>query len=225
MPLESHELTGLALSAIALKLPGATAVLHRYRLDFCCRGQQSLAEACEQRHQNLETVLNDLYPLLAQGAHGTDWTQHSTRELTQHILHTYHEQHRQQLPEMIRLARRVERVHVQNPSCPHGLTDFLDQMMQELESHMIKEEQVLFPMLNHRPGNRPEGPIAVMMSEHVQHGEALQRIRELTHDLQAPDDACTTWRALYHELRYLEEQLMEHIHLENHVLFAGLTQE
>ncbi len=222
---DPHELTELPLSTLALNIPGATAILHHYRLDFCCRGQQSLAEACLNRNLDLERVVQDLSPLLSRGQKATDWTQYTTRDLTQHIVQNYHEQHRQQLPELIRLARRVERVHVQHPSCPHGLTDFLDQMVQELESHMIKEEQVLFPMLNHQPGHRPEGPIAVMMREHVQHGEALDHMRQLTSDIQTPDDACTTWRALYHELHHLEEQLMEHIHLENHVLFAGLTQE
>ena len=67
--------------------------------------------------------------------------------------------------------------------------------------------------------SRAGGPVRAMEVEHEQHGEDLLEIRRLTGDLVAPDEACTTWRALYIGLQQLEQELMDHIHLENNILF------
>ena len=91
---------------------------------------------------------------------------------------------------------------------------------------MAKEEQILFPML--RRGARGEAvymPVRMMESEHDAHGAQLAKIRELTGDLQLPYGACATWTALYHGLETLEAELMQHIHLENNILFSRATRE
>src|SRR5690606_27110812 len=103
---------------------------------------------------------------------------------------------------------------------PHGLAEHLDRVWSELEDHMGKEEQVLFLAL--RSGSRGHAvhmPIRVMMQEHEDHGVSLQRIRELTSDLEAAADACGTWRARYAALQQLESEPMDHIHPANRVRF------
>jgi regulator of cell morphogenesis and NO signaling len=121
---------------------------------------------------------------------------------------------------LIRLAQRVEQVHGDREDCPLGLTDLLRSLLQELESHMLKEEQILFPALLDGLGPRAAAPISVMRMEHEQHGEALQRVLELTQHISPPKNACNTWRALYRGLDEFVSDLMQHIHLENNVLFA-----
>ncbi|MCA9587981.1 MAG: hemerythrin domain-containing protein, partial [Myxococcales bacterium] len=82
------------------------------------------------------------------------------------------------------------------------------------------EEQVLFPAIHGgRLGAPVHMPIRVMMQEHDDHGENLRRMRELATGYVPPPEACATWRALYAGLEKLEAELMEHIHLENNVLF------
>lgn len=148
-----------------------------------------------------------------------DWQDVSISELIDHILTRYHAVHRQQMPELIRLARRVEHVHGERGDCPTGLADHLEGMHQELESHMQKEERILFPMLKRGLVHNVHGPIAVMRSEHDEHGESLTRLMALTHDIQTPKGACKTWRTLYTGLREFRDDLMQHIHLENNSLF------
>jgi regulator of cell morphogenesis and NO signaling len=70
--------------------------------------------------------------------------------LIDHILERYHAVHREQLPELIRMARRVEAVHRDHPLVPTGLADLLEEAEQDLLSHMMKEENILFPMLQSR---------------------------------------------------------------------------
>jgi len=148
-----------------------------------------------------------------------DWGTAPLAHLVSHILKRYHQQHRLQLPEVIRLAIKVEQVHAGHPDCPRGLAVHLHEMLQELESHMQKEEQVLFPLIVHGRGAMAGGPIAVMRMEHEQHGEALDRLAALTGGLALPDGACNTWRTLYEQLDAFQQDLADHIRLENEVLF------
>ena len=85
--------------------------------------------------------------------------------------------------------------------------------------HLEKEERILFPAILDGAGPALAGPVHCMEAEHTDHGENLAATRALTNDLRAPAEACTTWRALYEGLASLERDLMEHIHLENNVLF------
>lgn len=153
----------------------------------------------------------------------TDYARLPIAELIRHILTRYHERHRVQLPELIHLARKVERVHADHTDCPLGLADSLEDIQQSLESHMMKEEQVLFPMLINGVYAQAQGPISVMRFEHEQHGEALDEVQEITRNIQIPSDACGTWRRLYAELSEFCNDLMQHIQLENDVLFSKST--
>ncbi len=148
-----------------------------------------------------------------------DWEQRSATELVEHILARYHTVHRRQLPELIRLARKVEQVHAERAECPRGLADHLTEMAQELESHMRKEEDILFPMILRGQGARATAPITVMRMEHHEHVVALHRVETLTHDITVPQAACATWRALYAGLCAFRDDLTAHIHTENDILF------
>ncbi|HLT98976.1 MAG TPA: hemerythrin domain-containing protein [Burkholderiaceae bacterium] len=148
----------------------------------------------------------------------------STEELVTYIVSRFHTGHREQLPELITLSRRVEHVHAGHARCPAGLADELEAHLQEMESHMLKEEQVLFPMLCRGMNGPAQGPISVMKFEHGHHFDAIERIHNLTQDLIPPDDACNTWRALYAGLATYARELAQHIKLENDVLFAQASQ-
>lgn len=208
------------LGDIAVALPGATAVFRRFKLDFCCGGDQTLAEAAKAREVALaavETALGALDPAARPSPPA------EPAALIDHILARHHAVHRREIPELVELARKVEAVHRQHAEVPAGLAEALEAMGEELELHMAKEEQVLFPLM--RRGGHPMivHPIAKMRAEHDEHGERLREIERLTRDLNLPADACTTWRALYVGTRKLVDDLMEHIHLENNLLFPHFT--
>jgi len=207
-----------SLGDIATSIAGATAVFHQYKLDFCCGGDHILRDALAKHQLPEQEVLDALTKLQQQPVDDIDWKKASNAELVEHILQRFHQRHRIQLPELISLARRVEYVHCDAEGCPAGLANHLEDMYQELESHMIKEEQILFPMLVRN--TYPSGPISVMEEEHLQHGDALAVIDELTNHITLPEDACNTWTALYLGLKEFKEDLMQHILLENQILFS-----
>ena len=217
----SADLAQQTLGEIAVALPGATAVFRRLKLDFCCGGQVRLTEACAAKGLDADALVSELKALVRDDA--TPATPEPSA-LVDHIVSRYHEVHRAQLPELIRMARRVEAVHRDHSEVPAGLADALEAMEQELLSHMHKEEAVLFPMLRAGGNSFVTQPIAMMRHEHNDHGEALEQIARLTHDITPPLGACNTWRALYAGLAQLRDDLINHIHLENNVLFPQFEQ-
>ncbi len=208
------------LSELAVTRAGASRVFYRYGLDFCCHGNVSLKATCDRRGINFEMVVKEIQQEEQVIDKPFDrWDEKPLDELIGHILVRFHEAHRRELPRLIEMARKVETVHGTRSDCPHGLRDCLEQMSTELERHMQKEERILFPMIGEGRGALAITPVHVMEQEHEEAGENLARVRKLAHDFLAPDEACATWCALYHSLAEFEEELMQHIHLENNVLF------
>lgn len=207
-----------SLGSLAVQLPGATAIFRKLKLDFCCGGQISLRQAAQDKHLDLNDILSQLAALQRPDALPENV---APAALIDHILTRYHEVHREQLPELIRMARRVQAVHRDHPEVPAGLAEALEAMHEELLGHMQKEETILFPLL--KSGGHPfvGQPIGMMREEHTSHGQALDQVHALAHDMQPPEGACNTWRALYSGLNQFTDDLISHIHLENNVLFPA----
>lgn len=138
--------------------------------------------------------------------------------LIRHVL-SFNETYRREFPELLRLARRVEAVHRGHPDVPRGLSLALGDLQFELETHLAREEVILFPMM--RGGTDPSmvHTIARMRDEHAQHLVRLQAIEELSNHGIAPAGACPSWLALCAGVRKLVDGLREHIRLEDDVLF------
>jgi regulator of cell morphogenesis and NO signaling len=204
-----------SLGEIAVSLPGATSVFRRHKLDFCCGGAQSLEGAARKKGLDPAAIAAEL----AQLDVPADVLPDSVDGLIDHVVGRYHEVHRRQLPELRALAERVERVHADHPAVPAGLADHLAGMQAALESHMQKEEQVLFPLM--RNGGHPmiAHPIAMMRHEHDEHGEELGALATMTNDMTPPEGACNSWRALYAGIARFVDDLTEHVHVENNILF------
>jgi regulator of cell morphogenesis and NO signaling len=207
-----------SVGEIAAALPGATAVFRRFGLDFCCKGDVALEESARGHGVALDEVEQALASLDSRAAATAP---RETAPLIAHILARYHEVHRRELPELVTLARRVESVHAKHPEVPRGLADLLERIEHELDSHMRKEELILFPAMARAEATDGglEAPISVMRHEHDDHGANLRALEALTHDFRLPADACRTWQALYAGAAKLVDDVMEHIHLENNVLF------
>jgi len=206
------------LAELATTVPAASRVFQRHQLDFCCGGQTSLAQACAARGLEVDAVVHEIEAATGD-ADDVRWDSRPASAIIDHILTRYHAPLREELPRLRGMAARVEERHADKTNCPKGLAALLDTMIGEVESHLGKEEQILFPMIKAGRGAMAQGPIRVMEQEHDEHGANLGRIRQLTHDFHAPEEACPTWQALYLGLEQLELDLMRHIHLENAVLF------
>lgn len=206
-----------SVGEIAARWPGATAVFRKFRVDFCCHGDIALDEAVRQCGIDAAELERELRALDAPGTAAPSFGE--TTQLIDHILTRYHDTHRREVPELIELARKVESVHRDHPQVPVGLVRLLQEIRGDLESHMKKEELILFPAMRRQPAGRLNTPIAQMRDDHVEHGEQLRRLEEVTGGFALPEDACRSWQALYVGVAKFRDDLIEHIHLENNVLF------
>ena len=206
---------------LATEHPLATRVFERHGIDYCCGGDTALTVACEKKGLDAEAVLAEIQKELDSVATPEErWDQAPLEDVVTHILATYHRPLDEEMPRLMAMADKVAQVHRDKaPETLPELVSVYGALKSELEEHMAKEEQILFPMIQRGQGAMADGPIAVMQHEHDDAATALRRLRELTNDYTVPEEACNTWRALWHGLKALEESLHRHIHLENNVLF------
>lgn len=212
---------------IAVQNPAATRVFERLGLDYCCGGHKPLADACADAKLSLNDVLRSLEQAEPAPAAVQDWKSASLTELANHIIETHHGYVKSESPRIAALLAKVVRVHGQNhPELLKVQEDFLA-LASELESHMMKEEQILFPYILQLDGGYAgecrfgtvRNPIHMMTMEHDNAGNLLREIRSASANFQPPADACVSYQTLYRALLEFEADLHQHIHLENNILF------
>lgn len=215
----------MTLAELAVTHPAASRIFYKKGLDFCCGGKRPVGEACRALGLDAETILDEISREEAASAGEPRWDTKTLRELVNFIVNHYHASLRTEIPELVAMAEKVERVHAEKPTCPKGLREHLEAVKSAVNDHLDKEEGILFPVILSGRGHHAAAPIRVMEFEHREHAENLKRTRELTDNLTPPPEACTTWKALYLRLGALESDLMQHIHLENNVLFQRALNE
>lgn len=216
---------------LALEVPGATRVFERLRIDYCCGGGRSLAEACRVAGVPVDRVMEALEGSEAPAAGDRDWAKAPLAELMDHIRNTHHVYTRDAIARIPSLVAKVVGAHGANHPELARVRVIFDGLAQELATHMMKEEMVLFPYIvrleeaalaGEPPVPPPFGtvrnPVRMMENEHESAGEALRELRSLSNGYTAPADACLSYRTLYETLSDFEADLHRHIHLENNVL-------
>lgn len=214
--------------------PHAAPILEAHHLDYCCGGRRSLVDACAERGLSFEAVINDINaaapPADGSASVPTDWSQHSLTELCQHIEQSHHAYLRKQLPRLEQLLAKVVAAHGTRHPELASLSANFHALVAELGPHLLKEEQILFPAIRqleshantpHFPFGSVQNPIRVMEHEHDTAGHLLQELKHITNGYTPPPDACETWRLLLRGLQELEQDLHQHIHKENNLLFPA----
>jgi regulator of cell morphogenesis and NO signaling len=220
------------LSAIALRSDAHATILDRHKLDFCCRGGRSLQEACRASGLDVDRVLAELSSGSAArqtvGDADADWQGRTPGELIDHIVSVHHTYTRAVLARLTPLVAKVTGKHAdRHPELARVAAAF-DELAEDMEPHMMKEERVLFPYI--RALASPSGaapapfgtvgnPVRMMMRDHDRAAALLAEITAATADYSPPADACNSFRALYAGLAELRLDLMKHVSLENNVLF------
>lgn len=203
---------------IARLRPATTRIFERARIDYCCGGGRTLADACAKAGVDVAGLVAELTDLPVDPTI-RDWAAAPVAALVQHIVDTHHAFTRSEVERAQRLATKVARVHGERVPMLHELAAAVDDLAHELASHLAKEEQILFPRILAGGAGGVAAPVGVMLEEHDEHGVRLARLARLTDDYQPPADACGSWRALYDSLASLAADLHQHIHLENNILF------
>lgn len=230
-----NTLTTKTVRELATENPAATRVFEKLGIDYCCGGNQSLEQACEKAKLSVEQVLDSLEMAAHtdRAAQSTrDWNNESLSELIAHIKNTHHKFTREEVVRLSALLDKVCKVHGKNHPEVLRIRAVFAELAQELTTHLMKEEMVLFPyvtrleeaVIENEPVVPPpfgsvQNPVAMMEHEHDSAGNALRAMRKASEDYSAPEDACFSYRTLYSALAAFEADLHQHIHLENNILF------
>lgn len=230
--MNTPQLTATVVGKIVAQYPQVARVFEKYRIDYCCRGGTTLEEACKLQGVNAGEVVAEIEQAKLVGDSGelTNWNEAPLTELADHIVNTHHAFLTMELPRLTGLIEKVFNAHSDKRPELSQVKDTFKLMREELESHMAKEENILFPAIRTLEAQGgPQAfafgsvanPIAMMEHDHDEAGNALRRLRELTGDFTPPQDACPTYRVMLESLENLERDLHLHIHKENNILFPS----
>lgn len=211
----------------------AAAIFQKYGLDFCCGGGKPIGEACSAKGfdpSELLLQLNEIHSTPGSGL--PKFSQWDASLLCDYIVENHHRYVKDVIPAIGQHAEKVARVHGTHRPDLVKVAEIFARVAADLQSHMEKEERVLFPYVKSLASTRSKGlvvgvppfgtvqnPIRMMEAEHAVAGDEMAEIRQLTNDYTPPIDACATYRVLFQELAAFEQDLHVHVHLENNILF------
>ena len=220
------DLTTKTVGQLVVERPGRARIFEKHGIDYCCGGKIPLTQACEKKGVNLDTIVREL-SATDDTRSEIDLAHASLTALADHIESTHHAYLRHELPRLETLARKVAAVHGEERPELVALRDEFLHFKQDMESHALKEERILFPAIraldqglaNCGPCGSIQHPIRVMVAEHDDAGSSLARMRQLTDNFTLPPTACDSYRALFAGLEELEQDTHRHVHKENEALF------
>lgn len=210
--------------------PGASNLFLEYRIDFCCGGNRPLTEAIKEQsldENEILNLLNERYiEFQEKNEKFTDWAKEKPSKLVDYIIDKHHAYLNEELPKLSELTLKILKVHGSAHEELFKVHKLFNTLRIELEEHLIKEEDLLFPAIKKYEVEKTNGNREKMINllneleeEHTGAGDIIKELREVTNHYIVPEGACRTYELTYKKLRALEADTFQHIHLENNILF------
>lgn len=208
-------------------------VFKNHNIDFCCRGNRSIKDACDATNVDPGMLMTEIDEVQQKtSSELPDFRSWSLDLLADYIEKKHHRYVEAQIPVINQYLDRLCQVHGKQHNELFEITDHFKASSGELTAHMKKEELVLFPFIRemveskltceelHQPHfGTVQNPIVMMMGEHDIEGERFRQIAALSDNYKPPADGCNTYRVAFALLNEFQEDLHSHIHLENNILF------
>ncbi len=220
------------LGELAAKDIRKAEIFKKYGLDFCCGGKKTVKEACSEKGIDVTKLEQELQQAdKVPQTRPLPYNEWPSGFLADYIVNTHHSYIRQVMPDLKGYASKVLKVHGAAHPELAAVHNIVSDICEELTSHMIKEERVLFPYIKELENRKGEiqreqlgtvkNPINLMEMEHELVGEKLEELRAVTNNYKLPDDACASYKLLFAMLQEFESDMFIHIHLENNILFPS----
>ncbi|MGV1064763.1 iron-sulfur cluster repair di-iron protein [Clostridium perfringens] len=220
-----------SLGEVVTVYPAVVKKFNDMELDYCCGGSKSLEVALKEKGVDVDKFVEDLSKEFKEfkfeNSQYVDWREKSSEELINHIVEIHHAETFRLLKEIDPLMVKVFKVHFShNPELLMKVHSLFGKLKCELEEHLLKEENILFPLMikydqakDKEEKKEIEGDIRIIVNEHEAAGDILKELAEVTDDYKVPEWGCISFKLLYDYLHDLEKDLFIHIHKENNILF------
>ncbi|ELC8350877.1 iron-sulfur cluster repair di-iron protein [Clostridium perfringens] len=220
-----------SLGEVVTVYPAVVKKFNDMELDYCCGGNKSLEVALKEKGIDVDKFVEDLNKEFKEfkfeNSQYVDWREKSSEELINHIVETHHGETFRLLKEIDPLMVKVFRVHFSHgPELLMKVHSLFGKLKCELEEHLLKEENILFPLMikydqakDEKEKKEIEEDIRIIVNEHEVAGDILKELAEVTDDYKVPEWGCISFKLLYDYLHDLEKDLFIHIHKENNILF------
>ncbi|MGL1886469.1 MAG: iron-sulfur cluster repair di-iron protein [Reichenbachiella sp.] len=209
-------------------------VFSNNNIDFCCGGKISLEEACQNAEVSLENIQTELDQLNLTNDKNIDFSSWENAKLIEHIVSNHHSYVEKTVPYLSQLVDKIAHVHGERHPELIEVKNIFDDATEALYDHMKKEELILFPAIESLEqatnNNKPlpplafgtiNNPIDAMEHDHDFEGDSFKKIAALTNNFTPPADGCNTYQVAFLKLEEFVNDLHQHIHLENNILFEN----
>ena len=209
---------------IVVNFPLSSAIFRAAGIDYCCGGGRLLGVVIKEQR----LVDSNIYKALDELAARTEkpaepFSEMSAERLVEFILTKHHSYLWGALPEAHELIVNVLKAHGRRHPELYDVYKLFGQLSHEMEPHLIREETELFPAIaNSEAKEHCQALVHILEEEHEAAGTLLKKLRHATNDYSVPCDGCDTFRELYKKLTEIEEDTLQHYHLENNILFKKI---
>jgi regulator of cell morphogenesis and NO signaling len=210
-------------------------VFCKYGIDFCCGGRWPLRTVCETRNLDANIVIRDLADsmriiCIPTSVRFEEW---NINFLTDYIINVHHSYLKKALPGTKAQMTRFVEEHRNKFSYLPDLSNILTELSNEILPHLQQEETIIFPyirQISHAYYSKESyaallvrtlrKPVENVMShEDESLNKFLRQLRELTDDYTIPENACISHKVIFLKLLELDNDLVQHLYLENEILF------
>ena len=222
----------LTVAEIVTKDIKTADVFKKNGIDFCCGGNVAVREVCAKKGIDFEELRKDLIEVNTTDSLSHNFNDWELDFLVDYIVNTHHNYVAAANDLLIQYSDKVASVHGHHYSEVVEINKILHSMFDELNAHMQKEEVILFPYIKKIVVSKKQNielkkpdfgtinnPIKMMEDEHDAAGDGMKSIATLSNNFTPPSEACNTFKALYAKLEEFQNDLFQHIHLENNILF------
>jgi regulator of cell morphogenesis and NO signaling len=225
----------LTVAEIVAKDYRTADVFRKYGIEFCCGGKLPLKTACEAKGVNLQKLTRELEEVtrnvqIPGNFNFNDW---DIDFLTDYLVNVHHYYLRKNLPQLQDHLERFAEGHRKKYPYVDELQRSVNQLVRTINPHLEQEEEIIFPyirQIGHAYHSRASyasllvrtlrKPVEdIMQHEHDNTVKVVKKWRELTNDYTLPTHACVSHQVVFKKLKEVDNDLCQHLHLENNILF------
>ncbi|MGB3007653.1 MAG: DUF542 domain-containing protein [Chitinophagaceae bacterium] len=211
------------------------AVFRKYEIEYCCGGKWPLKLVCDTKGLPFGQLQQELLQAgrVINIPGFLPFHEWKIDFLTDYIIHVHHEYLKQSLPSIKEQLRQFVEEHRKKYPYLTEVEAQFETLSKVLMPHLQQEEDIIFPYIRQiahaYDGKEAYAGLLVrtlrkpvkdlMHQEHEILDKALTRFRVLTNNYTPPESSCTSHRLSFSLLKELDNDLLQHLYLENEVLF------